>query len=131
MKKLILISGLASFIGTTGSAYADCSANTRVTGNTLTTLITGNTICATQGNDKWQEQHRAGGQLWDYKKGPGDTVDPTEQVGTWSITSNTLTHSYGSVSYSYSVHLVSGNSYTLCGPSIINATIQAAPSCGF
>lgn len=128
--KIFFAGGLILLLGASGNAFADCSQNSKVTGATLTNLITGRTICATQGTEKWQEQHRSGGQLWDYKKGPSDSVDPTAQVGNWSIAANTLTHSYGSSSYSYSVHAVNGNSYTLC-PANLAVTIQDSPSCGF
>ena len=29
--------------------------------------VSGNTICANDHGELWQEQHRGGGQLWDYK----------------------------------------------------------------
>jgi len=103
--KRLMVTSIVLLAGISGEAMAACTANTRVTGNALTTLIAGNTVCATRGAEKWQEQHRAGGALWDYKKGAADTVDPTKQVGTWSIGSNNVTYSYtGGPSYTYSVH---------------------------
>ena len=67
-----------------------------------------------------QEQHRAGGQLWDYKKGPADRTDPSSQVGTWSIDKTPgdakLVHTYGSTSYSWQLFKGDGDSYRLCGP---------------
>lgn len=102
--------------GISAQAGADCLPSSRVTGSALTNLVSGNTVCATSGTKSWQEQHRAGGQLWDYKKGPTDPVDPSKQVGTWSIAANSVTYSYtNGPSYTYSIH---GNGpYSFCtGP---------------
>jgi len=96
-------------------AMAALTASTRVKGPALNTLINGNTVCATRGSDVWQEQHRAGGQLWDYKMGPGHPVDPSKQVGTWSIARNFVTYCYtGGICYSYSVHGSAGGRYSFC-----------------
>lgn len=106
---MVLLAGLPAL------AAADCSPTTRVTGTNLTNLITGNTVCATRGSDVWQEQHRAGGQLWDYKMGPGHPIDPTKQVGTWSIARNFVTYCYtGGTCYSYSVHGTGAGPYSFC-----------------
>ena len=102
-----------------GQAAAICTAPSRVSGANLTKLIEGNTVCATRGSERWQEQHRAGGQLWDYKRGPTDPIDPTKQVGTWSISmamGGTVTYSYtGGPNFTYSVHDEGGGaSYSFC-----------------
>lgn len=84
-------------------------------GAALTNLITGNTVCATRGAEMWQEQHRAGGDLWNYKGGPGHPVDPSKQVGTWSIARNFVTYCYtGGTCYSYSVHGSGFGPYSFC-----------------
>ena len=81
MKRLALT--MVALLGWTSMyAMADCNSNTKVTGNALDTLVIGNTVCAVKGGERWQEQHRGGGQLWDYKMGSSDPVDPTAQVGT-------------------------------------------------
>ena len=115
-------------------AAANCRSNTRVdtnaqNGGPLTTLIAGNTVCAQRGSERWQEQHRGGGQLWDYKLGT-DPKDPTSQVGTWQIIGGTqISYSYpaGTPTYTitYSVHNegtnVSPGPYSFCtstGPSV-------------
>ena len=82
-------------------AQAACPAGTvqfDAVGKTITMAVTGSTMCAVRGGDRWQEFHQAGGVLIDYKLGPGDAVDPSEQVGTWSTNdaSSTGTHNYGS-----------------------------------
>jgi hypothetical protein len=114
MKRLIVTS-IVLLAGISGEVMAACTSPAiQVTGATLTTLISGNTVCATQGADKWQEQHRTGGALWDYKKGPSDPVDPTKQVGSWSINADTVTYAYtGGPSYTYSVYN-DGGTYSFC-----------------
>jgi len=117
MKRQIAV-GIVLFAGFSGGVIAapNCATPNRVNGGPLTTLISGNTVCATQGTDKWQEQHRSGAQLWDYKKGSSDPVDPSKQVGTWVIASNNVTYSYtGGPSYTYTVHDEGGGaSYSFC-----------------
>ena len=117
MKRQIAV-GIVLFAGFSGGVIAapNCTTPNRVNGSALTTLISGNTVCATRGADKWQEQHRIGGQLWDFKKGSSDPVDPSKQVGTWGIASNNVTYSYtGGPSYTYTVHDEGGGaSYSFC-----------------
>jgi hypothetical protein len=93
-------------------------------------LVRGNTLCAASGGDRWQEHHVFGGQLWDYKLGPGSTTDPTALVGTWDAAAAVLTHTYGGSSYSWAVCQVgNANNYTLvstgAGPTITGATVQS------
>jgi hypothetical protein len=133
MKQLMVL-GVVLFSWVSTAVMADCSSN-QVTGSALTDLIPGKTVCASFNGDKWQEEHRSGSQLWDYKKGPSDAVDPSEQVGTWGITSDIVTYTYGSTSYGYTVYDEgSGASYTFCGvsggaPVISGATLGGAGSC--
>ena len=88
-------------------AQAPCPAGARLNEGQLATLLTGRTVCATLGNDRWQEWHGAGGALWDYKRGPNHPVDPSEQVGNWAISGNgnnaVVNYTYGSSRYSYAV----------------------------
>ncbi len=53
----------------------------------LNTFISDTLVCGTaiSGNDKWQEEHRSSGVLWERAQGPGDPVDPSHQIGTWDI----------------------------------------------
>lgn len=99
------------------TASAQCTG-TPLNAGQLTTLLSGNTVCGRPAagypgaaSDRWQEQHRGGAQLWDYKRGPSDAVDPTERVGSWSIQPGvqgfpaTVTHSYlGGTSFNWSVY---------------------------
>ena len=127
--KRILLTSIVALAGFTGAAVAQtsgCAQNTRVTGSALTTLVSGNTVCATRGADRWQEQHRVGGQLWDFKKGPSDPVDPTSQVGTWAIASNNVIYSYtGGPSFTYSIH--GSGPYSFCtapnGTAVVSGAI--------
>lgn len=108
------------------------------TGNStaLTTTITGSTVCIAKSGGGWesQEQHRTGGQLWDYKLGPSSTVDPTIQIGTWAVSGNgansTVTYTYGAQVFPYKVCRVgTGANYGFCptaGGSTIMATLKAS-----
>lgn len=114
MKQSIL-TAIVVLAGMPTLAMANCTPATRVTGAALTTLINDNTVCASRNGEKWQEQHRAGGQLWDYKMGPGHPIDPSKQVGTWNIARNFVTYCYtGDKCYSYSVHDSGAGTYNFC-----------------
>jgi len=115
--KRLMVTSIVLLAGISGEVMAACS-DPQVTGVALTTLIAGNTVCATRGGEQWQEQHRGGplaGALYDYKKGPSDPVDPTKQVGNWSIAVDNVTYAYtGGPSYTYSVHGPIGGPYSFC-----------------
>ena len=95
-------------VGLSGEVSAQACTHKKSVPN-LTTLLQSNTVCAALARDRWQEYHEAGGALYDWKRGPGDRVDPRERVGSWSIASVTdsndtrdqVTHNYGA-----------GNSFT-------------------
>lgn len=138
--KLPLIASAVVFAFAAEGAVAACSAPaaTQVRHNTtpsLTTLLSGNTVCAVRGGDRWQEEHHAGGVLKDYKRGPTDTIDPMTQVGTWAVSgtgANTaVTYSYtgGSV-YSYTVWDNGGGSYSFCGAGGVDFTLRTGTGSG-
>ncbi|MBE0437504.1 MAG: hypothetical protein IBX56_17075 [Methylomicrobium sp.] len=67
--------------------------------------------------------------------GPNNPIDPTEQVGTWSIVQQgqdfrRVTYTYGVESYTFEVHEPTAGVYNFCGivvaENIIGATIQDA-----
>lgn len=134
---------LAGAVASLPAMSQNCPCNgalTRVQGAaTLSNLLTGRTVCASLGGDRWQERHVAGGALIDYKRGPGHAVDPTTQVGTWATSGavgNTIvTYSYtGGSSYAFTVCTGVSNPaptatvspVAFCGPSnITNATLTA------
>lgn len=107
MNHLLRAAGLvAALTVLPAGAMAACSAPSAARVNTvaaLTTLLSGNTVCVpetTQAVMTAQEEHRPGGQLWDYKRGPGHPVDPTERVGSWVINGSNarsvfVTYDYG------------------------------------
>jgi hypothetical protein len=126
--KRLMITSLVLLAGISGEVMAGCASNTQVKNKNndpaLTNLIAGQTVCASRSTtERWQEQHRGSGTsgaLWDYKKGASDPVDPTKQVGTWSINlDDTVTYYYtGGPSYTYTVHssTTGGNNppYSFC-----------------
>jgi hypothetical protein len=124
--KALMIASIALVFGI-GNAYAACTGNTRLNAQQLGTTFVGKTVCATLGNDKWQEEHRGSGttgELWDYKRGPGHAVDPTARVGTWTIVgtgnSAVMQHSYtGGGSYQYQVFNNGNGTYDFCGPTVV------------
>jgi hypothetical protein len=103
MRAVVLVGVLALGLATSAFAQCPCSnASTRVT--KLSALFSGKTVCASRGDEQWQEYHAAGGALIDYKRGPSDRTDPTTQVGNWSVSGDTLTHNYGpGASYQWAV----------------------------
>ena len=123
--KLHLLIGAVALAMVGAEAMAQCATGTRVSQQgQLNNLLNGNTVCAARGADKWQEQHRAGGQLWDYKRGAGDLIDPTRQVGTWAISGTgndrTVTHTYNQFgtttqTYEFQVWNAGGGLYNFCG----------------
>lgn len=138
MKHLSLLAGLIALGGLAapGHAVAACTGNA-MNQNQLNNTFPGNTVCAERGADRWQEFHQVGGALIDYKKGPSDPVDPTKQVGNWSVsgTGNNarMVYNYGSGgTYSYQV-FSNGGTYSFCnGNEVHNATVRSGQvSCGF
>jgi len=149
MKKHIIFSCallLASAI--TGEAMADCST-TPVTN--LDTLLLGNTVCdATAKYDTCakhpgpgcivtmgiQEEHLAGSQLWDYKMGNTDPIDPRKQVGTWSVANNcstdpsapaTVSYTYNVPGPAYKVYSTVDGNYDFCDGTTKVASVTIIP----
>lgn len=114
-----LVAALAAVVFAAPShAQSACSTSTGVVKLDLAqmnTLLTGNTVCGRPGinypgnaADRFQEEHRAGGELWDYKRGPGHPIDPTERVGSWLVSATkigaTVTPTYtGGSSFNWNV----------------------------
>jgi hypothetical protein len=128
MNKIQLV-GFSLLCGLSGAVAANCTIETAI--NDLQTLLPGKTVCATYGTDQWQEYHALGGDLIDYKQGPPapGNVDPTETVGTWSISDDKekVTYSYtGGDSYTYTVHAEGNDKYSFCNGStqITGATLK-------
>ena len=125
MKKLVLVAAIAGSLVSV-EAIAACTGGTRLNAAAISTLLGGNTVCvptATIPTMTWQELHvgTSGGALIDYKRGPGHAVDPSQTVGTWSVSgsgngNSFVTHTYsgGGGSFTYSVHSISGAIYGFC-----------------
>ena len=132
--------------GLVGLAGAQCACSCGPLINNPTTLANilrgtgGNTVCVSNGSGgwTWQEQHRGigtvtTGQLWDFKLGT-NPMDPTEQVGTWTVSgtggNTVVTHSYlGGSSFTYSV-CQSGVNFGFCLVPSTVATISATVKTG-
>ena len=144
--KLHLLIGAVALAMVGAEAMAQCAANSRV-GN-LQQLLPGNTLCAERGNDKWQEQHRGNGtsgELWDYKRGGNDLIDPTKKVGTWSISgqgqgqgqgNQQVTYAYtNGPSFTFTVHEADGGLYNFCASGTSSITgariINGITSCEY
>ena len=90
-----------------------------VTVAAMTTLLEGNTVCVgAQPTMDAQEFHQAGGALIDYKRGPGHPIDPTKQVGTWTVTDvrgARVNHHYGGATkFGYSVWNNNNGTHSFC-----------------
>ncbi len=135
--KLVLLALAGCALAGQASAQT-CATGFRVTNSTtannLATLVSGNTVCARRGSgERWQEYHNPSGILTDYKQGPTDPVDPSEDVGSWSVAgtgaSTNITYNYGSGgTYTFAVYRVgsgAATTYNFCGPSsVIGATFR-------
>lgn len=140
MMKRLMVTSVFLLAGISGEAMAACTPNTRITNDALATLISGKTVCAVSGSDKWQEYHKPGSDLIDWKRGANHPTDPTKKVGTWSTggtgSNSRVTYNYGPGQvYSYAVHSVTGSTYTFCGdspaPTLDVSLIAGQVSCGF
>jgi hypothetical protein len=110
---------------------------------TLNTLLTNHTVCEVAGDaaaagpdQKWgvQEEHRTGGALWDYKRGPASTIDPPTHTGNWSIsgsgTGTVVNYTYlgGGGSGSYTVFDNLNGTYDFCNGTNRVATVTVVNS---
>jgi len=124
MKKFAVMGAVAlAFVS--GQAAAVCSEtagwkkmNATGSGGSLAlSTLGGKTVCV-GAPPTWdaQEFHSGttGGDLIDYKRGPGHPVDPTGKVGTWSIVGNQINYNYGpAANYTYDVYEKNG-AYSFC-----------------
>jgi hypothetical protein len=123
-----------ALIGAAQGQTCSCSGNgTKLGTAEIQALLSNKMVCASVGGEQWQEWHNgnAGGPLVDYKKGPGDQVDPSATVGSFSISSDTVTYTYGSQSYQYEVCQTPSGT-TFCGApfggrNITGAIVSGSP----
>lgn len=133
MKAISLAIGVSALLASVPTvSMAACAApSVRVaTAAALNSLLNGNSGGAGAGNTACvptsaavydaQEEHRAGGELWDYKRGPTSTGDPTAKIGSWSVSSGRgalVTYDYGGGTvYTYSVWDNLDGTYSFCRP---------------
>ncbi len=115
MKRAMLTSVIL-LASISGEALAACSEPYLGNGP-LNTLLAGNTVCSpaycSGAGCQWQEQHRGGSQLWDFKNGGSST----SKVGEWAIRGNEITYLYGPGGgpYPYRVKDNGNGTYSFCG----------------
>jgi len=115
------------------TAHAQDCAGTPLNVNQISTLLAGKLLCGRPGtgfvgnaSDRWQEEHVVGGDLFDFKRGPGHPVDPRVKVGTWFVGGSraapTVTHAYGpTTAYAWRIFGPTTNNpgvsvYQFCNP---------------
>ena len=134
--KPIVAASLIALVGAYASpTAAGCGFPERQTKAQLESLMPGSLVCGRRitippGNaaDRWQEEHLGaapGGDLWDYKMGPNDKIDPRKKVGTWAIVESPAGSGQAIMRYVYSpnhiyeytVHVIpptANNAYSFC-----------------
>ena len=112
---------------------------------TLEDFLSGNLACGTEagGGDRWQEEHRPGGDLFERARGPNDPVDPSRLVGTWRTESETggnelVCYDYGGSEFCFRLYDNGGGNVTYCTVGdVVVATARLVPNasganpCGF
>lgn len=120
---LCLTVALGPAVAQVPSCSCDTTATRTANRDVLAALLAGRMACAAVGNEQWQEWHNgsvlAGGEVVDYKMGPGHAVDPSKPVGTYLVTdNNTVRYTYSpSAIYEYQVCAAVGGNYTFCAVS--------------
>jgi hypothetical protein len=150
---------LASFAATMAviaapvQAQSACAASVgtvELSAAQITAVLTNRTVCGVPGSaypgspgDRFQEEHLANGDLFDYKLGPGHPVDPREKVGTWSVTQGGglgggaagVRHTYAAVQFNWkmfgpAVNVPGTSVYSFCNGTAehVRATVIASGS---
>lgn len=127
MKALKLVAALMGVVVVVPVQAATCPGGTQLD----PALLAGYTVCTANGAGGWQEQeyHASDGKLWDYKRGISDKVDPTRDMGSWTVNARqpaskqTVTYRYtdkpgGAVTWTtpeYELYSNGSQAYSLCG----------------
>ena len=142
MKQAIVIATVLAFNASQVLANCPSGGNLGDSGQqTIQNVLGGNYACVYNPTLQNNEQHTGSatdttGFVLDYKKGPGDPADPSDTLshptGSYSISGNLITYTYGSLTYSYNINATpSGNVYTFChvapGGSDLAVTISLSP----
>jgi len=163
MRRFLLISlFLMAAIGsgeaiaaTTCSALGSRLAASEITGRFQDQLVCAEKMGALTGNDRWAEEHRSSGELWEQGKGTTSKIHPPTKVGTWksvegtkvkgkSANDDVVRYDYsGGSSFNWSVfekNVAGTKTYTFCTSNetkvIANATVKtpnpsSTNACGF
>lgn len=127
LRNFITSSVLGLFVVTQAYAVCPCTEQNRLNQTQIGSLLTGNTVCAILGNERWQEWH-SGANIMEL----GNNANG-ENVGTWSVSGQganaTVVYNYGTGgSYTYSV-CQQGANYDFCGAAfggrdVTNASVK-------
>lgn len=129
--KLVLCAGVL----TLGLSHSVLAQQPCACGGTLIlkpgVLLSGKTVCAKKGGERWQEYHDPQGKLIDWHHGPKDKSDPSAPVGSWRSDASSITYDYGpNAVYKWSLCRVSANpgqtpTYNFCksDDSVTGATL--------
>jgi hypothetical protein len=150
MRPVIYALFLLLAVGCAGSARAgDCRTPnppvySQLSQTDIAALLGGNTACNPVGGPPWenQEAHSGSptalaGNVIDYKKGPGDPIDPSKQIGSYSISGSsngTIQYTYdGGGSFTYQIWgatpVTTGTTYDFCnGGTPLPIAVQAGTS---
>ncbi len=145
-KKSLIASSVGLLVAAVcGQAFAACDNASRLNAAQIGALLAGNTVCVpavTVPTMTWQELHSggaAGGSLIDFKRGPGHPVDPSETVGSWTVTgtgvgNSFVIHNYGTGgSFTYEVHGTGnvGDNHSFCvgGTEIVGRVKPGGGAC--
>lgn len=132
MKQLIFTGALLLTCSMAGEAMAACDAKNQVKNDDLPNLLSGNTMCIPN-SDGWekQEEHHSGGELWDYKMGDTNKMDPRRKLGTWSASTkganSAVTYVYNAFGDTvtagpFNVYSTGGNGYEFCKGGTVEAS---------
>jgi len=97
MKRILVLGALffVAAISDAMAAAAPCSSiGNRLTAGEITGRFQNQLVCAQKmgaitGNDRWAEEHRSSGELWEQGKGTTSKVHPPTKVGTWKSVEGT------------------------------------------
>jgi hypothetical protein len=119
-----------------------CGTDDQLTGQNLANYIRDKLTCAykpdnalgADANERWssiQDGTEFTGKLYEYARGDGHPVDPTEEVGTWALVNDSnevvddvaaatrVQYNYGSNTYNWEVREIVGGTpepYEFCDP---------------
>jgi hypothetical protein len=120
VKSVIVVGILSLALGTTEAVAVSCptvptsgSAGTYLTASQIRSLLNGRYACVgTFPNATWNERHNgASGPVTDFKKGPSDPVDPSKQVGSFSVTGTSFPGNVQGPGYVTYTYLNGGGTY--------------------